>query len=155
MEFVDEFQRKNVLDIRPSMTVSKNIKRKALKHCSQRFLNMFEMVLKNNPICPLGGQLNMWWSKEQLSNRCYYFFKHNLFQMKCCLFCWSVVSSISWWRLQCTSDEFETCTIQVLQLHKFKEMIGEWVSVMKEWILNKLIARVNFYFMSFLLFGYF
>ena len=58
VEFVDEFQRKNVLDIRPSMTVSKNIKRKALKHCSQRFLNMFEMVLKNNPICPLGGQLN-------------------------------------------------------------------------------------------------
>ena len=62
--------------------------------------------------------------------------------MKCCLFCWSVVSSISWWRLQCASDEFETCTIQVLQLHKFKEMIGEWVSVMKEWILNKLIARI-------------
>ena len=58
VEFVDEFQRKNVLDIRPSMTVSKNIKRKALKHCSQRFLNMFEMVLKNNPICSLGGQLN-------------------------------------------------------------------------------------------------
>ena len=60
VEFVDEFQRKNVLDIRPSMTVSKHIKRKALKHCSQRFLNMFEMVLKKQSHLPIG------WPIEQV-----------------------------------------------------------------------------------------
>ena len=86
------------------------------------FWTCLKWYSKNNPICPLGGQLNTWWSKEQSFNWCYCFFKHNLFQMKC-LFCWSVVSSMSWEGLQCASDEFEICTIQVLQLHQFNEMI--------------------------------
>ena len=65
VEVVDEFQRKNVLDIRPSVTVVKNIKRKDLvlallnqEIIEELFTKIFEHVLKKNPINPLGGQLN-------------------------------------------------------------------------------------------------
>ena len=107
MEVVDEFQRKNVLDIRPSVTVAKNIKRKK---------DLVLALLNQEIIEPLFTKIfeHVWYGTQKTIPFGHWVSIEHVMIKKSYL-----INAI-------------VGTIHVLQLHQLKKMISEWVSVKKE-----------------------